>query len=391
MTVAGKVHHVFNSSLVSGPETLVLPNLSGSSVDTEIVLLQETRIPAGSKTVADYARSFGFTVHEIPVKKRFDLDAIRALKAFWAKHRPALIHTHGPKAALHAMLARKMLSGKRPVHVTTHHGVRANDQSWKLMFFEKVYERFVIPSCEMCLTVCSSDRELLINRGINEAKIQVHLNGVDRTKTAYNDVLAARQKVRAGWQTAGGQVSLQDTFVVGVVGRLAPEKQHDLILNAVAQLIEKRPESKVALLCFGSGPLEAELKKMTQELKLWKHVFWMGYSPNIAAQMPGFDLLLSMSSAEGLPINLIEAGWAGIPVLAQAVDGVRDLIEDGVSGKLLSPPASGGEVVAGLEELMDQPEKAGLLAKNFQVRVEKYFSRSAWLNRLTEIYSECGQ
>ena len=101
------IHHVFNSSVVSGPETLVLPNLQDFAMPCRIVLLEETRLPQGAATVTDYARELGFIVDTIPVARRMDRKAVRRLGEFWREHSPRMVHAHGPKATMHAMLAMR--------------------------------------------------------------------------------------------------------------------------------------------------------------------------------------------------------------------------------------------------------------------------------------------
>ena len=380
------IHHVFNSSLVSGPETLVLPNLQGFSTPCTIVLLQETRLPEGSAKVADYAKSLDFGVHEILVRSRFDFRAIGELADYWKKTRPALVHAHGPKASLHVLLAYLKLDKKsRPILVTTHHGVRANDQSLKLRLFEKVYEKLTMPFFDRTLTVCSSDRELLVKRGLTRDKTDVHLNGVDRKLVEPGERAGFQKKVRNAWF---GEDLKTSPFLIGVVGRLAVEKQYSRILEAVALFKKQKPEKPIRLLCFGSGPLEKELKLLSETLGLAEQVTWMGYRNDIASEMAGLDLLLSLSNAEGLPINLIEAGWAGTPVLAQGVDGILDLIEDRKSGLLLQPPATHQEVVDGLVWFIENPDEAQTLGWNLQSRVQEKFSRHAWLAKIRAVYAD---
>jgi len=386
LSEADQVHHVFNSSLVSGPETLVLPNLVGFSRPSAVVLLQESRLPKGAATVSQYAVSLGFQTHEIPVHRRFDLGAVSALTELWTRHRPGIVHAHGPKASLHALLAvRRFPRSSRPRLVTTHHGVRANDQSLKLKFFELVYEKTVIPFYDLCLTVCTSDRDLLIRRGLRDAKIEIHLNGVDRPEVSAADRAAARRSVRKVWAALPGGPP-DEGFLVGVVARLSVEKRHDAILRAMAVLGREHPGLNARLACFGSGPLEGGLRDLSVRLGVDSRVHWMGYRSGIAAEMVGLDTLLSLSMAEGLPINLVEAGWCGTPVIAQAVDGVRDLIEDGKSGILLEPPASEDRVVRAVRDLAMDPSQAARLGSGLQERVREKFSKKAWVERLESIY-----
>ena len=378
------IHHILNASLVSGPERLVLPNLQTLAENCEIVLLQENRRPEGAAGVAEYSRGFGFTVHEFAVAGRVDVKAVRALRAFWHERRPRIAHAHGPKAAFHTMLALRGVS-PRPWLLTTHHGVRAFDQSPKLRLFEALYEKLIIPRTDLCLTVCTSDRTLLIQRGVPAARLAVHLNGISRRQLIGEERTGQAERARQVWSRDVGS-DLSAAYLVGVVGRLSPEKQHDLVLRAFARLRERHPDLDARLLCFGSGPLEATLARRTADLGLGDRVHWLGYRPDVPAEIAGLDVLLSASSAEGLPINLIEAGWAAVPVVANGVDGVRDLIRDGDTGMLLQPPPTPDAIAAALAAIGADGPGARRMADALQARVGTEFSGEAWTRRLLEIY-----
>lgn len=371
------VQHLFNSSVVSGPETLVLPNLAARATRPTILLLSETRLAEGAARVAKYARDLGLPAAEIPVERRFDRRAIGALSHRLEEAPPNILHAHGPKATLYALLAiRSIAPSLRPRLVTTHHGVRAFDRSWRLALFARVYERHTIPRCDRCLTVCSSDRALLIDRGIAAEKIEIHLNGIDRPD------LSDGKRARAAWGVDG--------YLVGVIGRLAPEKRHREIFEAIAFVRGQRPSLPIRLLCFGSGPLERELRAAATATGIGDRVHFLGYRDQIAAELPGLDLVLSLSRTEGLPISLIEAGWAARPVLARGVDGIRDLVTDGESGILVAETASPAEIAARLGELAADPARASRLGRGLQARVRERFSRAAWLTRLDQIYHRLG-
>ncbi|HXS99927.1 MAG TPA: glycosyltransferase [Elusimicrobiota bacterium] len=381
------VHHVFVSSIVSGPETLVLPNLSRLTERPRIVILRETRETTEGGVVGDYARGLGLETSEIPVRSRFDVRTIGLLRDFWTSAPPAIVHAHGPKATLHAALARRLVGPSRPLLVTTHHGVRATDRFLKTRAYEKVYEKAIMPFCDLCLTVCTSDRELLIRRGVPGERLRVHLNGVDRRAVGAAERSALQIKVRRGWARVCGLEEL-DGFLIGVVGRLSVEKRHGRILSALSLLAERSPRLGFRLLCFGSGPLEKELRDLSARSAIASRVHWMGYRAGVSDELAGLDLLLSLSNAEGLPINLIEAGWAGTPVLATGVDGIRDLVEPGVSGVLVEHSADDARVAEEVERLALDPASAAAMGERLQERVRARFSGSVWLSRLLELYRD---
>jgi glycosyltransferase involved in cell wall biosynthesis len=244
-----------------------------------------------------------------------------------------------------------------------------------------------MPLCDLCLTVCSSDRELLIRRGVPRERLRVHLNGVDRRPVEAAERARLRIEVRGRWARACGAAAF-DGFLIGVVGRLSVEKQHGRILSALSSLAEKAPGLRFRLLCFGTGPLEAELRELSARSPIASRVHWMGYRTGVSDELAGLDLLLSLSNAEGLPINLIEAGWAGTPVLATGVDGIRDLIEPGVSGVLVDAPADDALVAEAIERLARNPQSAAAMGARLQERVRARFSGTVWLSRLLELYGD---
>ena len=114
----------------------------------------------------------------------------------------------------------------------------------------------------------------------------------------------------------------------------------------------------------------------------------MGYRGSVGNELAGFDLLVSLSFAEGLPINLIEAGWAGTPVLATWVDGNRDLLPSSQYGVLVSAQASRERTQEALFEILASPSRRKTMGQYFQKRVMENFSGQIWLKQLLKTYEE---
>lgn len=381
-----KVHQVFNSSLVSGPETLVMPNLSDFTDSIEIVLIQEKRLPEGSKKVANYVRSLGFRCHEVWVKSRLDFSTGRALAELWKREKPDVIHSHGQKASFYTLMgAQWPLYRNHAQLVTTNHSVRLNQFSKKLQRYEVLYQKCVIPYFSRTLTVCSTDASLLRANGVPANKIRVHLNGVDRKKVSPVERDTVQQEVRRRWKNDTGIEF--DGVCFGVVARLSPEKRIDRILDSLALARQEVPEIKMRLACMGLGPLEKELRARAETLGVADRVHWLGYRKDAALEMAGFDALLSWSDAEGLPINLVEAGWAGTPVVAHKVDGVNDLVTRDCA-YVLEKPMRVEDGARALIEMSKHREMRRELGIRFQNRVESQFAKASWVQRLNEIYRE---
>jgi glycosyltransferase involved in cell wall biosynthesis len=389
--------HLFNSSLVSGPETLVIPALpfvAKEMGEIEVANLSEIRTGAAAQAPLDFARSFGLSCFSVEVRSRMDGDAVKNLAAALEARQPRIVHAHDVKASAYLHFATLLLRLRRPEAVSwklvsTHHGVHARSGA-AVRAYEMVYGYGLLRGFDKVLCVCSSDRQILIRRGIAPDRIAVHLNGVDRQEIASAERKQLHEKIRDRWSRELG-VELHGKTILGVAARLAKEKNHALLLDALASWRKVRPEAPWICLCFGGGPLEGELRKKTSLLGLGKDLHWAGYRSNLSAELAGFDLLLSLSTGEGLPINLLEAGWSGTPILATAVDGVADLLPDDDETLAFSRlPTTPGtkDVMERLALLSTDHDLADRLGRALQKRVKMEFSGTKWRERLVEIYRE---
>jgi glycosyltransferase involved in cell wall biosynthesis len=388
--------HLFNSALVSGPETLVIPaipDLKKKLGEIQVWNLSETRKGEIANAPTVYAESFGITTHSIPVSRQIDFQAVKLLALDLQKLNPSIVHAHDVKASIYLILSRIYLrltgQGRRTFkYVSTHHGVHARN-GFKIRLYELIYRIFFLRFFNRVLTVCSADRKILLRQGLGTKKIQVHLNGVDRAKVEPADWLTKHEQVLELWESAL-QVSLRGKMVMGVAARLSPEKNHPFILQALSELKKGTAEIPWVCILFGVGQEKENLKSIVSELNLENEVVFAGYRKNLTQEMAGFDILLSLSLGEGLPINLLEAGWSGSPVLATAVDGVEDLLPETLGDlkeSRLSSKASVHEVATRLKLLLREPALRRNLALRFQDRVIHSFSGTAWKNRLLEIYN----
>ena len=371
---------VFNSSVVSGPEALVIPALPSLGEKVAVIFLSESRKGGFSKEPPAYAASFGLEVHEVEVRSRWDRRAIRELGELLSRLSPRIVHAHEVKAAAYVAAA---VPAKRSYRIfTTNHGIRAKRQ-WKLRLYEWLFTHRVMPRFDQVFCVCSSDRELLLARGVPAEKVRVHLNGIDRPKVL-NRAEESR-KIRESWGLRGLGVA-DSAICFGVVGRLAPEKRHDYILRSFKRALELDSGLDAHLVIFGRGALEEELKRETASLGIGNRVHWMGYRGTAGAEMAGFDALLSLSIAEGLPINVIEAGWAATPVLATAIDGNLDLMPGAEFGALVKVDDPEEKIAQELVRLARDQGLRERLGLKLQSRVESSFSGTHWLEQLKEFY-----
>lgn len=365
------IAEIFNSSLISGPETLVLPNLKLITTPFCIIWLKEERISSDKNNqTLEYFKMFA-DVHIISVHKRRDTKAAKELRIKLEELKITIAHAHDVKATyiLH-------LGGISPLYkrISTHHGVHARSL-FIVKLYEQFYCRFVLPKMDKVLIVCSSDKHILLSRGVPEEKIIVHLNGVDRPKIEWEKRTILKKKILESW----GIKLNPGEKIYGIVARLAKEKDHKLALK----IFSATRDLSYRVLCFGVGPEEDYLKKMTKKLGLQDKVIWMGYQKTISLELAALDGVLSFSSAEGLPINLIEAGWASTPVLARIVDGIADLLPSNEYGKCFPKNASLNYIEKEFRKF--HKESGEKQAKSFFNRIENDFSGRTWAKKMDNI------
>src|SRR5260370_15411798 len=124
-----------------------------------------------------------------------------------------------------------------------------------------------------------------------------------------------------------------DALIVGFVGRLEPQKDPELLLRAMAQVMSRHPAMVLAVV--GTGSLEAPLKRLAGELGIEPRVFWLGYRPG-ERLMAASDLLAVTSRYDAVSYTLIEGLALGLPIVSTDYAGVRVVVEPGVNGFVIS-------------------------------------------------------
>jgi glycosyltransferase involved in cell wall biosynthesis len=199
----------------------------------------------------------------------------------------------------------------------------------------------IIDACLALFTsawVAVSDSQtpyLLERKSVRRSRLHVIANGVDFTRMHYSSRTAARE--RYGMPC--------DAFVIGSVAVLRPEKDHCAMVDAFALLVGEFEDC--LLVIVGDGPSAGEIKSRIALHGLEDQVLMLGAVRDVGTVLPGFDLFVSASLTEALPLSIVEAMGAGVPVVATSVGGVPELLENGRSGVLVDS----GDPIAMASEL----------------------------------------
>ena len=174
------------------------------------------------------------------------------------------------------------------------------------------------------------------------------------------------------------------------VGRLAGVKGVPLLLEAMAALAPTHPDLRLNLI--GDGPDRASLEAQTRALGLEDRVAFLGYrsQAEVARALSETDVFVLPSFAEGVPVVLMEAMAAQVPVVTTQIAGIPELVQNGLSGKLV-PPGDATALQAAIDTLLCDAETRTAYGAAGRARVEAEFSidrEAAWLSQLFAGYAQ---
>ncbi|MBV8236523.1 MAG: glycosyltransferase [Acidimicrobiia bacterium] len=192
-------------------------------------------------------------------------------------------------------------------------------------------------------------------------KVCVVLNGIDTAQFRRRD---AAEAVRGALGIPPGAP------VIGTIGRLNEVKCQDLLIRSFHRVQAQVPDAR--LLLVGDGPKRADLHALAEELGLSGSVYFAGYQAQPERYLQVMDVFALTSRAEGLPLAILEAWAAGLPVVATRVGGIPQVIDDGRTGLLLEP-GDENTLTGTLGRLIADPGYARQLGEAGRRQVEARF------------------
>lgn len=234
------------------------------------------------------------------------------------------------------------------------------------------YVRWLYGRMDAVIAISRAAREALAARGIDAARVAIVPSGV--AVESFRDL--DRTAARASFGLA------DDAPVVAIVASLHERKGHAVLLDALARLAA----DGVAPLCLaaGTGPEGDALQDRAQRLGVAARVRWLGQVADVRSVLAAADVVAMPSLAEGLGVAAIEAMAASRPVVASAVGGLPELIDDGVQG-LLVPPGDAAALAAALRRVLGDAALRARLGDAGRVRAES-FSTVAMARGTASVY-----
>jgi glycosyltransferase involved in cell wall biosynthesis len=239
-------------------------------------------------------------------------------------------------------------------------------------------DRLLRPFTDRAIAVSGSTRDFLVReRHVPAERVRVIWNG------APLDEFAPRppERVRALRRELGLP---EDALVVGTIGRLNEQKGHRYLLDAAAQFLPRHPTAR--LLIVGDGDLAVPLREQAQRLGIADRTLFAGHRTDVPDLLGVLDVFVISSTYEGTPLALFEAMASGKAIVSTAVDGCREVLEEGRTGRLV-PPQDPGALAQAIDDVLANPERRSALAHMAHEASARYDIRSC-VAQMEQLYDE---
>ncbi len=324
-----------------------------------------------------------------------DINLAQDVKAFFQlisllrDKRPDVLHVNSSKIGGLGALAGRLARVKRIVF--TAHGWAFNEERSLLarLFIMFLYWVTMALSHET-VAVSHAAKRQVAGWPLVGKKIRVIHNGISR-ETVFSRSNARLELVRMSpdLKKAVDSVSESNLIWIGTVAELHHIKGYAYALRAIADCIESlkrnNPGKRVIYTIFGAGEERERLQALVSGLGLADSVFFMGHVPGAAEYVSAFDIFLLASLSEGLAYVLLEAGASAVPVVATAVGGIPEVVDDMGSG-ILVQPKNARELAHALLFMVEHPADRKRYGLALKEKISKQFSVEEMVNKTEEAY-----
>ncbi len=366
-----RVMHLINSFELGGTERQaveLLKRLDASRFDVSLGAIQRK-----GGLYDEIAERYP-NLHLFPLDSLYNRNAFaqaRALREHLLRERIDILHAHDFYAGwLGAFATRftptKFIVAQRHLRLSDR---RIHDLGRRLM--NRLADR-VIVNAEMI-------REYVLTEGLaKSSKLAVIRNGID-----WGHLVNERDTMR---RELLDELNLPDNvLLIGKIANLRAVKGHEYLIDAAEHVIDEFPNAHFVFI--GEGELRYELEEQAKELRIAHRIHFLGNRPQAARYNAGLDLAVLASLHEGMPNAVLEAMSAGTAVVATAVGGVREIINDGVTG-YAALPANPANLAARIAQALINDDERLRLATNGRAFVLAHFGMDKMVSQTETLYSE---
>ena len=353
-----------------GPDKTLILSAARKDADVDLTLCYLCNEGDEQFQIGTLARQHGVDYVEIRERGPTDLRMWKQLQRLAAGRQFDIVHGHEYKTDLLAWLLAK---AEGLIPFATAHGWTGH--SWKERWLYYPGDKRLLTRFPRVAAVSGEIRDTLVAAGADPDRVDVVLNGIDHARFR-----------REPWRRAGVRAKFgldDDVIVIGAVGRLEPQKRFDLLLEAFAVIAAQR---NVHLLIAGEGSLRPALEAQIARLGLVGRAKLTGQA-EVVEFHHALDLFVQSSDYEGTPNVVLEAMALETPLVATAVGGTAELVDDGTHG-LLVAPGDAGRIASAIDRALADHGTTATRVRNARQRVETDLSFDKRMQQINTIYRE---
>lgn len=303
-------------------------------------------------------------------KGKIDFSVVRKLIRLCRDRNVAIWHGHDYKTNVLGLIVRRFHRMKliSTVHGWVNHDTLTPAYYWLDRQALKYYDEVICVSKDLLETCHSS--------GVREERCHLIHNAID-TEQFQRRSDSSTAKKAIGMETA--------PFLIGAVGRLAPEKGFSHLISACEQLMEEG--LNIHLMIAGEGPLHEELRNQIISTKYAERLHLLGQCQNVIPIFEAMDLFVLSSLREGLPNVVLEAMAMQVPVVATEIAGVPSLITHGTHGCLV-PPDDIEQLAVGMRQVILSQSLQDRYRLAARLRIEQEYSFENRMQKIATLYEQ---
>ena len=367
-----KIHvlHLVSGDLWAGAEVM-LYNLAKA-----LHTIQNTRITAvilNTGTLEQKLRDCGIPVIVLDESSLNSFQIFKQLCRIIDDIRPDVIHSHRNKENVLGSIAawrKHSTPSLRTVHGAPEHHIPLLQLPRRIIqslnwFCGRFLQQYIV--------AVSADLANRLEESFPASRIKVIENGIDIDTILSNTMPLLKKQ--------------DGIYRIGIVGRLTPVKRIDLFIDCALYLKQHHPEMNIHFHIVGDGPLQQTLASQARSGQADSYIHFEGHSENIPQMLSSLDALLMTSDHEGLPMILLEAMCMKTPIIAHAVGGIPELLEQSKCGALVNthtPEAFAQSII----DLIQQPEEYRLRTERAFSRVRDKYSAERTANAYLDLYKK---
>jgi glycosyltransferase involved in cell wall biosynthesis len=360
-----RVLHVINGEHYSGAERvqdLLAQRLPRCGFEVGFACVKPGRFPVVRQSV-------DAPLVELPMRGRLDWRVAKKLVQLIHDGQYELVHAHTPRTAIVGRLAAAQAHVPMIYHV---HSPAGHDSTRRLLNWANAWAEWAaVRGAARLIAVSPSLRRYMIDRGFAPERIVYVPNGVPCMPC-----LAERRPPRSTW-------------TVGMVALFRPRKGTEVLLEALSALRSRGVDVRLRMVGgFETPDYESTIMCLTERLGLSEVVDWIGFTRKVSSELARFDLFaLPSLFGEGLPMVLLEAMAAGVPIVASRVDGIPDAVRHRESGMLVDP-GSVSQLAATIEQFAAGDVDYTAISRAARRRHAESFSDEAMAAGVAAVYRD---